>query len=353
MTQPDPGPAELRLSPRISIGILLVNLGTPDALGYWPVRRYLKEFLTDRRVVNTPRLIWWPILNLVILSTRPQRSGKLYETIWNRALNESPLKTVTRSQAEKLAVWIAGGGLSAANRQIAVEWAMRYGQPSIPRGFEKLKAQGCGRFLVVPLYPQYAGATTASVADKVEQCLARMRWRPELRSVAPYFNDPVYIEALATSVREGLAGLDFQPEVLLVSFHGIPKSHVAAGDPYYDQCLETWRLLRERLQLSQEHCPISFQSRFGPSQWLEPYTDETVKALGRKGVKRMAVITPGFSVDCLETISEIGNENREFFKESGGEKFALIPCLNDSRLGMTVIQHIVSRELLGWVEASV
>jgi protoporphyrin/coproporphyrin ferrochelatase len=350
MTQPHAVPAERTLSPPGRIGVLLVNLGTPDALGYWPVRRYLKEFLSDRRVVNTPRLIWWPILNLVILSTRPQRSSKLYETIWNRKLDESPLKTATRSQAERLAAWIAGGG-GAGDRQIAVEWAMRYGEPSIPGGFEKLKAQGCERIVVVPLYPQYAGATTASVADKVEQSLARMRWRPELRSVAPYYDDPVYIEALASSVREGLTRLDFQPEVILVSFHGIPKSHVAAGDPYYDHCLETWRLLRERLHLSPEQCPISFQSRFGPSKWLEPYTDETVKALGRKGVKRMAVVTPGFSVDCLETISEIGVENREFFKESGGEKFALIPCLNDSPLGMGVIEHIVLRELLGWVEA--
>ena len=352
MTQPPAVPAERTSSPSGKIGILLVNLGTPDALGYWPVRRYLKEFLSDRRVVNTPRLIWWPILNLAILSTRPQRSSKLYETIWNRKLNESPLKTVTRSQAEKLAAWIAGGGLGTGNRQIAVEWAMRYGQPSIPAGFEKLKTQGCERILVVPLYPQYAGATTASVADKVEQSLAKMRWRPQLRSVAPYYDDPVYIEALAASVREELARLDFQPEVLLVSFHGIPKSQVAAGDPYYDHCLETWRLLRERLQLSQEQCPISFQSRFGPAEWLQPYTDETVKELARKGVKRMAVVAPGFSVDCLETISEIGVENREFFKESGGEKFALIPCLNDSPLGMLVIEHIVSRELLGWVEAN-
>jgi ferrochelatase len=347
--RPPDGPAERTLSPPGGIGILLVNLGTPDALGYWPVRRYLKEFLSDRRVVNSPLLIWWPILNLVILSTRPQRSSKLYETIWNRALNESPLKTVTRSQAERLAAWIAGGGLGASDRQIAVEWAMRYSQPAIPGAFEKLKAQGCERILVVPLYPQYAGATTASVADKVEQSLAKMRWRPELRSVPPYYNDPVYIEALARSARE--ARLDFAPEVLLVSFHGIPKSYVEAGDPYYDQCRETWRLLRERLQLAEEQCPISFQSRFGRAEWLQPYTDETVRGLARKGVKRLAVMTPGFSVDCLETLSEIGVENREFFLESGGEKFALIPCLNDSPNGMTVIRHIVSREVLGWVGA--
>lgn len=331
------------------IGVLLVNLGTPDALGYWPVRRYLKEFLSDRRVVDTPRLIWWPILNLIILSRRPQRSSKNYETIWNRALDESPLKTVTRSQAEKLDAWIAAGGLGEAGSSIVVDWAMRYGSPSILASFEKLKACGCDRILVVPLYPQYAGATTLSVADKVEESLGKMRWRPQLRRAAPYYDDPVYIDALAESVRAELARLDFAPEIILVSFHGIPKSYVAKGDPYYDQCLATWRLLRARLQLSEEQMPLSFQSRFGPAAWLDPYTDETVKALARKGVKRMAVLTPGFSVDCLETISEIGVENREFFIENGGESFALIPCLNDSALGMKVIRSIVARELTGWI----
>ncbi len=301
-------------------------------------------------MVATPPVIWWPILNLVILSLRPQRSSKNYETIWNRELDESPLKTITRSQAQKLSAWIADGGLGAAARGVVVDWAMRYGNPSIPNAFHKLKRQGCARVLVVPLYPQYAGATTASVGDKVEQSLARMRWRPELRSVPPYYRNEVYLDALAASVRDGLARLAFEPEVILISFHGIPKSYVAAGDPYYDQCLDTWNLLRERLGLSETQMPLSFQSRFGPTQWLEPYTDETVKALALGGVRRMAVLTPGFSVDCLETISEIGMENRAFFEESGGEEFALIPCLNDSDLGMQVIREIVSRELVGWVE---
>ncbi|ACK52576.1 Ferrochelatase [Methylocella silvestris BL2] len=330
------------------VGVLLVNLGTPDALGYWPVRRYLKEFLSDRRVVNTPRLIWWPILNLIILTTRPQRSSKNYETIWNSQRNESPLKTVTRSQAEQLAGSIVSGEFGAGG-DIVVDWAMRYANPSILSSLQRLREQGCGRVLIVPLYPQFAGATTLSVADKVEESLARMNWRPDMRSVPPYYNDPVYIDALAQSVRAGLAALDFEPEVVLVSFHGIPKSYVEAGDPYYDQCVETWRLLRERLDFSPERCPLTFQSRFGRAEWLSPYTDETVKELARKGVRRMAVLTPGFSVDCLETISEIGVENREFFIEAGGEQFALIPCLNDSALGMKVIRHIVSRELEGWI----
>jgi ferrochelatase len=260
---------------------------------------------------------------------------------------------VTRSQAEKLGAWIAAGGVGEGGSAIVVDWAMRYGAPSIIGALEKLKARGCGRVLVVPLYPQYAGATTLSVADKVEESLCKMRWRPQLRSAAPYYNDPVYIDALAESVRDGLARLDFAPEIILVSFHGIPKSYVAKGDPYYDQCLETWRLLRGRLQLSAEQMPLSFQSRFGPAEWLAPYTDETVKALARKGVKRMAVLTPGFSVDCLETISEIGIENREFFIENGGENFALIPCLNDSAPGMRVIETIVARELAGWIETGV
>ncbi len=333
------------------IGVLLVNLGTPDALGYWPVRRYLKEFLSDRRVVDTPRLIWLPILNLVILQRRPQRSSENYAAIWNRARDESPLKTTTRSQAEKLGAWIAAGGLgqSLGGDAVAVDWAMRYGSPSIPAAFKKLKAQGCGRVLVVPLYPQYAGATTLSVADKVEELLRRMRWRPELRSATPYYADPVYIEALAQCVRSAPARLGFAPEVTLVSFHGIPKSYVAKGDPYYDQCLETWRLLCERLHFTPEEMPLAFQSRFGPAEWLQPYTDETVKALARKGVKRLAVLTPGFSADCLETLFEIGVENREFFEENGGEDFALIPCLNDSAEGMNVIEAIVARGLAGWI----
>ncbi|PNG27739.1 ferrochelatase [Methylocella silvestris] len=330
------------------VGILLVNLGTPDALGYWPVRRYLKEFLSDRRVVNTPRLIWWPILNLIILTTRPQKSSKNYETIWNKERNESPLKTVTRSQAEQLAGSIASGEFGSGG-DIVADWAMRYANPSIRSALQRLREQGCGRLLIVPLYPQFAGATTLSVTDKVEESLARMKWRPEMRSVPPYYNDPVYIDALAESVRAGVGALDFEPEVVLVSFHGIPKSYVEAGDPYYDQCVETWRLLRERLDFSPERCPLTFQSRFGRAEWLSPYTDETVKELARKGVRRMAVLTPGFSVDCLETISEIGVENREFFIEAGGEQFALIPCLNDSALGMKVIRHIIAREIDGWI----
>jgi ferrochelatase len=335
------------------IGVLLVNLGTPDALGFWPVRRYLKEFLSDRRVVKIPRIIWWPILNFVILTLRPHRSAKNYAAIWNKELNEGPLKTITRSQAEKLAAWIRAGGLELQGHgvgegKIAVAWAMRYGRPTIAGAIEKLKDHGCTRLLVVPLYPQYAGATTASVGDKVSQTLKEMRWQPEIRTARPYFNDPTYIDLLATSLRAGLSRLTFVPEYILVSFHGIPKASVDQGDPYYEQCLETWRLLREHLELSAERCPITFQSRFGPTQWLEPYTDATVKSLALRGVKNLVVITPGFSADCLETISEIGIENRAIFQKHGGENFALMPCLNDSAMGMMVICKMVARELKGW-----
>ena len=348
----DDSPKDASVAPG-KIGVLLVNLGTPDAPGFWSVRRYLKEFLSDRRVVNTPRIIWWPILNFIILTLRPHRSAKNYAAIWNKELNESPLKTITRSQAEKLAAWIRAGGLEfqghgVGEGKIGVAWAMRYGRPTIAGAIEKLRDFGCTKLLVVPLYPQYAGATTASVGDKVSQTLQAMRWQPELRTARPYYNDPTYIDLLATSLRAGLSRLNFVPEFILVSFHGLPKSHVDEGDPYLDQCLETWRLLREHLELSAERCPISFQSRFGRAQWLQPYTDATVKSLAHQGVKNLVVITPGFSSDCLETISEIGIETRALFKKHGGENFALIPCLNDSPMGMGVICEMVARELIGW-----
>lgn len=335
-------------------GVLLVNLGTPDAVGYWPVRRYLKEFLSDPRVVDIPRIVWWPILNLIILTLRPLRSSKNYAEIWNRELNESPLKTITRAQAEKLAAWIAAGGLepkkhAAAAGDIAVAWAMRYGNPSIAAALEGLRSFGCERVLVAPLYPQYAAATWESAAEKVEQGLTELKWRPDLRITQPYFDDPTYIEALALSLRGGFSRLDFKPETILVSFHGVPKSTIAKGDPYSSQCLETWRLLREHLGLSEKQCPVSFQSRFGRAEWLQPYTDETVRSLARKGVKNLAIIAPGFSANCLETIFELGVENRDLFKENGGENFAVIPCLNDSHMGMMVLQALVARGVKGWL----
>ena len=325
------------------IGVLLVNLGTPDATDYWSIRRYLKEFLSDPRVIETNRVLWWFALNFIILPVRPARKGRDYDKIWNRERNESPLKTITRAQSEKLALHFAG------DRRITVDWAMRYGNPSIPSRLEALQKKGCERILVVPLYPQYAAATTASVADKVFDSLAKFRRQPTLRFVPPYFDEPAYIEAVAISLEEDLAKLPWKPEVVLASFHGIPTEYVRRGDPYEIQCTETTRLLRERLKLGGSKFRLTFQSRFGRIEWLKPATDETVRALARSGVKNLAVVTPGFSADCLETLEEIAGENAEIFRHAGGERFAAIPCLNDSELGMRLIRGLVERELSGWI----
>lgn len=337
--------------PSGKVGILIVNLGTPSAPRFWPVRRFLKELLSDRRVVSAPRIIWWPILHFFILWARPGRVARKYAAIWNKSLNESPLKSITRSQAEKLAAWIRAGGLEkhARAEEIFIAWGMRYGDPDIGRAIETLQSHGCARILVVPLYPQYAAATAASVYDKVFATLETMQWDPAVRFAPPYYDDRAYIDVLATSVRAAIARLDFTPERILVSFHGIPKSDIAKGDPYFGQCQETWRLLREDLGLTPEQCPISFQSRFGGKEWLQPYTDATVKRLAREGVKRLVVLTPGFAADCLETLHEINIENRAIFTHNGGEKFALLPCLNDSELGMMVLFDLVAREIRGWV----
>jgi protoporphyrin/coproporphyrin ferrochelatase len=330
------------------IGVLLVNLGTPEATDYWSVRRYLKEFLSDRRVVETNRLLWWPILNLVILSRRPRIKRRDYEAIWNRERNESPLKTITRGTAEKLADALAAGGRDPAARCL-VDWAMRYGKPAIGERLAALRDAGCDRILLAPLYPQYCAATSATVCDKAFDTLKTMRWQPALRVAPPYYDDGVYIGAVAQSIRAGLATLDFEPEVILASFHGIPRAYFDQGDPYYCHCAKTWRLVREALGLPPERFQLTFQSRFGASEYLQPYTDATVKALASRGVKRLAIATPGFAADCLETLEEIAVENADYFREGGGEKFAAIPCLNDSVEGVRVILNLVQRELSGWL----
>jgi ferrochelatase len=326
------------------IGVLLVNLGTPDSTGYWAVRRYLKEFLSDRRVIEENRLKWWLVLNLIILTIRPGRKGKDYDKIWNKERDESPLKTITRAQSEKLTAMMA-----AVDSRLVVDWAMRYGNPSIPSRLDAMQKQGCDRILIVPLYPQYAAATTATVADKAFDVLKTMRWQPAVRFAPPWHDDPVYIEALAVSLKAELAKLPFRPEVILASFHGVPKDYLLKGDPYHCQCAKTARLLRERLGLSESEFMLTFQSRFGFAEWLQPYTDVTVKALAAKGVKNLAIVTPGFTADCLETLEEIAGENGEYFHHAGGENFAAIPCLNDSEEGMAVIAHVVRRELQGWL----
>ena len=326
------------------IGVLLTNLGTPDGTDYWPMRRYLKEFLSDKRVIDTPRILWWPILNLIILSLRPQKKGKDYASIWNNEKNESFLKTITRDQSDKLQA-IA----RTLDDRIIVDWGMRYGNPSVKSRLEALQAQGCDRILMIPLYPQYAAATTATACDKTFEALMEMRWQPTLRVASPYHDDPAYIDALARSVRNHLATLDFEPEVILTSFHGVPKRYLTLGDPYHCHCYKTWRLLREALGRSPETMQISFQSRFGPEEWLQPYTDKTVEALAEKGVKKLAILAPGFSSDCLETLEELDGENREIFMHHGGEHFTYIPCLNATDEGMDVIKTIMQRELMGWI----
>ncbi len=326
------------------IGVLLVNLGTPDATDYWSMRRYLKEFLSDRRVIEENRIKWWLVLNLIVLTFRPGRKGRDYDKIWNRARNESPLKTVTRSQSDKLEAM-----LEKVDSRIRVDWAMRYGNPSIRSRLEALAAQNCERILLVPLYPQYAAATTATVCDEAFRALERMRAQPTLRVAAPYYAEPAYIDALANTLSAELAKLPFKPDVIVASYHGMPEDYVAKGDPYYRHCSETTALLRKKLKLDDERLIMTFQSRFGPAEWLKPYTDATMKSLGERGVKNVAVVMPGFAADCLETLEEIAMENAEIFKAAWGQNFAAIPCLNDSPGGMAVIRDVVLRELKGWI----
>ena len=324
------------------IGVLLLNLGTPDGTGYRPMRRYLKQFLSDRRVVEEPRWKWWPILNGIILTFRPGRKGKDYDKIWNRERNEGPLKTFTRSQAGKVAALIG-------DERIIVDWAMRYANPSTSERLAHLQAQGCDRILLVPLYPQYAAATTATACDEAFRALMRMRWQPAVRTAPAYYEDEAYIDAIAASIRGHLAGLDFEPETLVASFHGMPQKYLEAGDPYHCQCQKTSRLVREKLGWPTKRWLTTFQSQFGYDPWLQPYTIDTVKQLASSGIKRLAMVAPGFSADCLETLEELDIENRTAFLAAGGERFSYVPCLNDSDAGVAVIASVVRRELMGWV----
>jgi len=324
------------------VGVLIVNLGTPDGTDYTSMRRYLREFLTDKRVIEWSPWKWYPILFGIVLNTRPGKVGKAYELIWNKDLNESYLRTYTRNQSDRLSEALKD------LPDVTVDWGMRYGQPSIASRVEALKAAGCDRILVFPLYPQYAAATTATVNDKAFETLLKMRWQPALRTVPPYHDEPAYIEALANSVTSHLATLDWEPEIILTSFHGIPMSYFKKGDPYHCQCLKTARLLREKLGFSKEKLMVTFQSRFGPEEWLQPYTDKTVERLAREGIKRIAVMNPGFVSDCLETLEEIAVQAEETFHHAGGEKFSHIPCLNDSPGGIAVLEKVIRRELQGW-----
>jgi ferrochelatase len=341
VTNPTETPAASAPMPRV--GVLLVNLGTPDTADAKGVRIYLKEFLSDRRVIEDQGLIWQVVLNGIILRTRPRAKARDYLKIWNTERNESPLKTITRSQSEKLAAALEPWD------HVAVEWAMRYGNPSIRSGIEALISKGCERILTVPLYPQYSASTSATVCDEVFRVFAGLRSQPTLRVTPPYYEDRAYIEALASSINSHVASLPFEPELIVASFHGMPKSYVERGDPYQSQCIATTEALRRHMGLDATKLLLTFQSRFGNDEWLQPYTDATMKRLAEEGVRRIAVVTPGFSADCLETLEEIAQENAEIFKHHGGEAFAAIPCLNDSDDGMRVIRELVLRELQGWV----
>lgn len=320
-------------SPRV--GVLLVNLGTPDAPDAQSVRRYLAEFLSDRRVVEIPQWIWQPILRGIILTTRPKKSAHAYRQVWTD--QGSPLAAITRRQADALQ--------SDLGDMVVVDHAMRYGNPAIAPTLDAMLAKGCRRILIAPLYPQYCGATTATVVDKVHDHLATLRWQPALRFVPPYADDPLYIDALKSSVEAGVAALDFAPDVLLASFHGMPQRTLELGDPYHCQCQKTARLLSETLGRPIE---IAFQSRFGRAKWLEPATDNRLADLGQAG-KNVAIFAPGFAADCLETLEELAIRGREQFIAAGGKHFAYLPCLNDSALGLAMLGALIRRDLAGWL----
>lgn len=324
------------------VGVLLINLGTPEGTDVRNVRKYLREFLSDRRVIEWPRLLWYPILYGIVLNVRPKKSGALYKRIWNNEKNESPLRTYTRAQAEKLAPVLQVNG-------VEVDWAMRYGQPSVEKVLNRMVDADCDRVLVFPLYPQYSATTTATVLDAVFDCLKKRRTVPAIRSVPPYCDDPVYIDALAKSVEKHLAQLSFVPEKIIASYHGVPQSYVQRGDPYPVECQRTTDALRNRLGMDKDKLLMTFQSRFGPEEWLQPYTDHTVEALAKEGIKSVAVFNPGFVSDCLETVDEMGHEAAKTFLDNGGQNFAHIPCLNDSEDGMRVIEKLVRKELEGWI----
>ena len=331
-------PANHPAVPEPKIGVLLINLGTPDAPEARAVRRYLAEFLSDRRVIEIHPIAWKPILHGIILRTRPRRSAEAYNQIWT---NEgSPLRAIAHRQAAALRKRLP---------DLSIHYAMRYGNPGIAAAVENMANEGCTRILAAPLYPQYCAATTATANDAVFAALAAMRRQPALRSLPPYYDDPLYIHALAANLKRQLAALDFQPERLLLSFHGMPVRTLELGDPYHCHCLKTARLLREALGRDVD---VAFQSRFGRAKWLQPATDGMLAHYPRDGVKHVAIATPGFSADCIETLEELGIRGRDTFLRAGGEKFALLECLNDSPEGMDLLTRLVTRELAGWREQS-
>lgn len=323
------------------VGILLINLGSPDTPSFWPVRRYLKQFLSDPRVVEARGPVWWLILNGLILTRRPKSLARAYRQIWDRKAGESPLKVITREQAIRL-------GRSLGDAAVTVDWAMRYGTPAIGQAIDRLTGMGCDRILLFPLYPQYSASTTASALDAAFAQLKSMRHQPAIRIVPPYFAHPAYISALADSVRHHLANLTWQPEVLLVSFHGLPEAMIAKGDPYQDQCRTTFQLLGEALGIEEGRYVLAFQSNSGRGTWLSPSTEDTIRDLANAGTRNLVVVTPGFAADCLETLEEIGLRAGPAFLRSGGTQFSVVPCLNASAASIALQTAIARGELAGW-----
>ena len=330
-------PADHPPIPPRKIGVLLTNLGTPDAPDARSVKRYLSEFLSDRRVVEIPAIAWQPILRGIILNTRPKKSAHAYGLVWSD--EGSPLAAITRRQSQALQ--------GAFGETVLVDYAMRYGNPAIADRLIAMKDAGCERILIAPLYPQYCAATTATANDKAFAALAGLRWQPAIRTLPPYHDDPAYIEALKTQLETQLAALDFVPDAILASFHGMPKRTLELGDPYHCHCRKTARLLSEAMG---RELGVAFQSRFGPAKWLGPATDDTLEALAARGVRKIAVIAPGFSADCLETLEELAIRGRESFIAAGGTDFAYLPCLNDSQPGVAMLRALIGRELRGWVD---
>ena len=316
-------------------GVLIINLGTPDSTSWWDIRKYLKEFLSDRRVIEINPIVWQIILNLFILTLRPSKTAHAYKKIWFKETNESPLLYFTRSQAEKLNQKVEN------EKNIVVDFAMRYGNPSIKTKLAGLKEQGCENIIVLPLYPQYAAATTATVCDEVYRTLMRMRWQPSLQIVPHYESEPLYIKALTKSIEKKVQSINWKPELIIASYHGIPKKYFEKGDPYHCYCHKTTRLIKEKF--SEIEIQTSFQSRFGPQEWLTPYTDKTLENLPSMGVKNLLVICPGFASDCVETLEEIDIQGRESFLKNGGKNFDLVPCLNDNQDHINLFENLVRK----------
>ena len=345
-TRPAHAPADHPPLPGEKVGILLANLGTPDATDYWSMRRYLNEFLSDKRVIDYPAWKWQPLLQLVILSKRPFTSGAAYRSIWNNEAGESPLMTITKAQTARMADALQ----DRYGDRVRVDFCMRYGNPSTASKLRAMVEAGCRRILFFPLYPHYAGATSATANDQFFRALMAEKWQPAARTVAPYFDHPLYIDALAQSVERAYAGLQTPPDILVCSYHGVPQRYLLEGDPYHCQCQKTTRLLKERLGWDDSRITTTFQSRFGPEEWLKPYTVEEVARLARDGKKRIAVCAPAFSADCIETLEEINEEIRESFEHAGGEAFTYIPCLNDDPAHIAALCAVVADNLKGWLD---